>query len=139
MKIIVQFLPNEDEKILSNISDEQMDQYEVDIETYGYFLNEIFEKLFEAFVERKTGKNRSEIAGFIPDLKNGANKIEDIYNWQHKTSKYLKKFHKEREKFYLYKGSIYSYTFIGYANVGHVIEIIKYDSKDLIKIINKLV
>ena len=137
MKIIVQFLPDEVEKTLSNISDEQMEHYEVDIETYGYFLNEIFEKQFEAFVERKTRKKRSKIVGFIPDPNDDAKRVEAMYEWQRKTSKYLKEFHKMREKFYLYNGSIYSYTFMGYSNIGHVVEILKYENEDLVNILNR--
>ncbi|MHA1942481.1 MAG: hypothetical protein ACW97P_12305 [Candidatus Hodarchaeales archaeon] len=136
MKIIVQMKPDQFEQTLFNISEEQMDQYEVDIETYGYFHYEIFEKQFQVFVENKTGKTRSEIVGFIPNPNDGAKQVEAMYNWQKKTSKYLKEFHKKRSKYYLYKGSIFSYTFIGYGNVGHVIEIIKYDTKDLLHILN---
>ena len=52
-----------------------MDQYEVDIETYGYFLHEILEKQFQSFVEDKTGKIRSEIVGFIPNANDGAKTV----------------------------------------------------------------
>lgn len=138
MKIIVQFKLDQVEQTLSDISDEQMDKYEVDIETYGYFLQEIFEKRFQSFVENKTGKSRSEIVGFIPDQNDGAKQVEAMYIWQNKTSKYLKEFHNKRNKYYLYNGSIYSYSFIGYGNIGHVIEIIKYDNDDLVDILNYL-
>ena len=138
MKIIVQIKPDQVEQTLSNISGEQMDQYEIDIETYGYFLHEIFEKQFQSFVENKTGKTRSDIVGFIPNSNDGAKQVEAMYTWQEKTSKYLKEFHENRHKYYLYKGSIFSYIFIGYSNVGHVIEIIKYENKDLLHVLNNL-
>lgn len=138
MKIIVQIKPDRVEQFLSNISGEQIDQYELDIKTYGYFLHEIFEKKFQSFVENKTGKTRSEIVGFIPNPNDGAKQVEAMYTWQEKTSKYLKEFHVKRSKYYLYNESIFSYTFIGYGNIGHEIEIIKYENKDLLHILNNL-
>jgi hypothetical protein len=43
--------------------------------------------------------------------------------------KYSKKFHELRDKFYLVKGKIYSYNYLGEMNVGHVIEITEYEIK----------
>jgi len=138
MKIIVQALPNELDQITNNITSDQMKKYEYDPETYAYFLYEVYEKEFEQFVELKTGKKIPELLGYDPNLEFDPDSPAHILGWSIKKQKFLPEFHKKRNKFYLYRGSIYSYTFMGENNVGHVIEILKYEDHEIVNYLNEL-
>jgi len=136
MKIIVQMLPDKFEMLLSDIPDNQKDLYLVDVETYGYFLNEVYYPDFDKFILQKKGKTTRELIGMDENATRMTFRNEA--DWHLLLRKHAKEFHKKREKFYLYKKSIYSYTYIGEYNVGHVIEIVKYNKKDLTALLNKL-
>ena len=133
MKIIGQYEKEEIVKFLNRINN--IDDYVQNKEIYSYFLYEIFEKEFRLYLKSKDYKLYQELNSAIKNdnallklqLKNKANQ------------KYIISFHKERKKFYKYKGKVYSYYYLGDFNVGHVIEIYEYNSNDLVSILNSLV
>lgn len=133
MKIIGQYEKEEIVKFLNRINN--IDDYVQNKEIYSYFLYEIFEKEFRLYLKSKDYKLYQELNSAIKNdnallklqLKNKANQ------------KYIINFHKERKKFYKYKGKVYSYYYLGDFNVGHVIEIYEYNSNDLVSILNSLI
>lgn len=130
MKIIVQWKPDAVEKVLYDLDESD---FLVDVDTYGYFLNEVFLPGIKDYIEKKRGLT-------LKDTKNveGAVAVKNMYDNQELYVKYWPEYNKIRDKFYLYKGDIYSYVFIGFGNVGHVIQIYKYDMPDLGNLLNKL-
>lgn len=123
MKIITQFELDEFEKLHNAIENEE--DYLVDRDVYAYFLNQIYVPEFKEYVKNKEGNLRDDIKLFMV----GSKELE----------KHSKKFHKQRKKFYKYKGDVYSYTYLGEMNIGHVIEVVKYDNDDLIDLLNNLI
>jgi len=130
MKIVVQWLPSEDETILFNLN---KNNFVVDNDIYSYFFEEVFWKGVKDFVERKYKIK-------FKDIKNvdGAKAVENLYYNQEIISRYWQEYNKIRDKFYLHKGAIYTYKFIGFINVGHEIEIYRYEVTDLVDLCNKL-
>lgn len=138
MKVIVQIMPNELDQITSDISSTQKKKYEYDPETYSYFLYEVYEKQFKKFIEVKTGKSIPEFLGRDQNAEFNPKSPANIIGWSIKKQKYLPEFHEKRDKFYLYNGFFYSYTFMGDDNVGHVIEIVRYEDHEIVEHLNEL-
>jgi hypothetical protein len=113
-------------------------KYIVDRDTYSYFLHKIYEKMFGDYVYKRTGLKRPE--NFTKDMttEQVVEKTEKFDSWDKRANKYHKRFHKERAKFYLYNDKVYSYTFIGEYNVGHVIEIVQWEIEDIPSLLNTL-
>lgn len=132
MKIIGQYEIHEIEKVFNGIND--LKNYKVDSELYGHFLFNIYEKDFWHYVQNVDPKLYNEYASL--------NSENDNYKIMHISleakEKYSKKFHELRDKFYLVNGKIYSYIYLGEMNVGHVIEITEYESKDVHHLLNAL-
>lgn len=130
MKIIVQWMPDAVETVLYDLDE---NNFIVDIDTYKYFFEEVFWKGVQKFVEKKYKVK-------FKDMKDvdGAKAVENMYDNQELISKYWSKYNKIRDKFYLYNDAVYTYTFIGFINVGHEIQIYRYDLSDLVNICNKL-
>ena len=130
MKKIVQSLPDVVEIQLYDLNE---DDFIVDIDTYGYFLEEVFLKGVREYAEKKHKAEFRETGNVDPQtaVDNGNYNLELI-------SKYWPKYDKIRDRFYLYKGNIYSYVPIGFHNVGLIIQVYKYDKSDLLSICNQL-
>lgn len=127
MKNIVQWLP--DETVLGN----NINNFVVDVDTYGYFLEEVFWKGVQNFIEKKYKikfKDTKKV--------HGAEAVENMFYNQELISRHWRKYNKIRDNFYLYKGSIYSYIFIGFIEVGHEIELFRYEMSDLVILCNIL-
>ena len=123
-------MPDAMEKNLFDLNEKD---FIVDIDTYGYFLNEVSLKGVMDFVEKKYKVKFKDVENI-----DGAKAVENFYDNQVIIVKYWHKYNKIRDKFYLYKGAIYSYEFIGFMSVGHEIELYKYNLLDLLYILNKL-
>ena len=126
----------------TNISDDQRKKYVIDPETYGYFLSEIYEKPFQEYIFKKTGKDYPKLLSnadgkrIIPE--SALNHLRAVHAWKKIAEKHRKRFHHQRQKFYLYKEEIYSYTYVGTDNIIQVIEILRYKNTDLHNILNDL-
>lgn len=130
MKIIVQWMPDAVETILYDLDN---NNFIVDADTYIYFYEEIFWKGIQEFLEKRYKLKFKEMKEV-----GGSKAVENMFYNQTLISKYWPKYNKVRDKFYLYNNSVYTYTFIGFMNVGHEIQIYKYDLSDLVKICNRL-
>lgn len=130
MKVIVQQMPNEADRILYDLN---LDDFIVDAGTYVHFFKEVFLKGVKDYIEKKH-KVKLKDTENVED----AMKLANMYDNQKCIVKYWPKYNKIRDKFYLYEGDIYSYEFVGFYNVGHVIEIYKYDMTDLCNMCNGL-
>lgn len=132
MKIIGQYEMEEIEKVFNSIND--LKNYKIDSELYGYFLHDIYEKDFWNYVQNIDPKLCNEYR----DLNSGDDSYEMMHIRQKAQQKYSEKFHEIRDKFYLVNGQIYSYKYIGEYNIGHVIEITEYEIKDVHYLLNSL-
>ena len=119
------------EKVLYDLNESD---FLVDIDTYGYFLNNVFVPEIEDYI-----KNKHKIKFKYTKNVEDALAVHNMYDNQDLIVKYWPKYNKVRDKFHLYKGDIYSYEFIGFWNVGHVIQVYKYEMQDLRNLLNKLV
>lgn len=130
MKVIVQWMPDEAETVLYELNPKD---YIVDKDTYNHFLNEVFFKEIEDYLEKKHKVK-------LKDTENveGATRAQNMFDNQDLIVRYWPRYNKIRPQFYLYKDDIYSYEFISFMNVGHVIEICKYDMLDLCNICNEI-
>lgn len=132
MKIIVQWAPDAAETALYNLNP---DDFIVNIDIYGHFLHEVFWKGAQEYIENKRGVSFLKPEDIDDDWINpyhpkpqvkisrsdSDKKVEaGLYN-QRLITKYRSRYNRFRPKFYLYKGDIYSYKFVGFMNVGHVI------------------
>ncbi len=129
-KIIVQFEPDEVELVLNEL--EKAD-FIIDQETYCYFRDEVFIKDIEKYIKKVA-------PGKWQETKNaeGADKVTKWYDNQDLINKYYPKYNKRRETFYLYKGAVYFWNYIGFINVGNEIQIIKIDMQDIVNLLNGL-
>jgi hypothetical protein len=130
MKVIVQQVPDEVDAILYDLN---LDDFIVDADTYVHFFKEVFLKGIEDYIKKKH-KIKFKDTENVEDTM----KLANMYDNQKCILRYWPKYNKIRGKFYLYQGNIYSYEFIGFYNVGHVIEIYKYDMTDLCNMCNEL-
>jgi len=128
MKIVVQILPDEAEQVLYDLN---IDDFTVDEDIYYYFRDEVFIKEMEKYIQNK-------IPGKLKDTKNcsDAENVNRMYDNQELIIHYYPEYNKIRDKFYLYKGKIYSYEFLGFQNVGNEIQLVKHDMQDLLKLLN---
>lgn len=101
-------------------------EYTYDPETYAYFLD-----LDESNYKQFLAYNYSTILKSINNVPNW-----DIYRKRSVLNKKRNEFNMARDKFYIYNEKIYSYQYLGEFNVGHVIEIVEYETSEVIKIMN---
>jgi hypothetical protein len=151
MKTVVCLEPD---AVLLALNDLSRDNFLCDPDTYYYFRDTVFIDGIKEFI-------RANYPGELPPGK----VVDDMYysprlspefakrsavradsdaakfllalDTEHVIARYYKKWNKKRPKYYLYKGAIYSFTFWGFSNITNVIELIKYEPEDLLKILNK--
>jgi len=131
MKIVVQLLTDEIELCLNEL---EADDFVIEQETFVYFRDEIFINGIRKFIKNKYNVDFKET-----DKGSKAEQVENWYENQEIIIKYLKTFNKQRHKYYLFKGKIYAYRFMGWDNIANEISLFQYDIEDLVTLCNTLV
>lgn len=144
MKIVLPFPLDELELVLSDVSEEKTI---IDPETFCYFRDKILTENLDKFIERNDPgkiKRKAElnISGSrwrrrkLKEFTGSAKECELALECYSIRQKYYPKYAKIRDKFYLYKGNIYMYEFMGFMNVGAEIQLMKLDKKDIVFALN---
>lgn len=129
MKIVVQLEPDAAELALNDLEGEE---FILDQDTYCYFRDQIFIKEMEKFIKKHAPGKWQDT-----DSLQGAEKVEAWYDKQDLIQKYYPKYRKRRQRFYLHKGGIYCYEFLGFMNVGNEIQLMKLDMPDIVNLLNR--
>ncbi len=124
MEIITALKPEEME-IQAGLTDENIN-YVQDTEIYN-LLFELDELKFDMFILENYPKTFKEYIELDDSMFLEKARIRNRYRQDYDSS---------RPKFMAFDNHIYSYTFLGEMNVGHVIEIIRYDSHDVVELLN---
>ena len=144
MKVVLPFALDESELVLSDVSEEKTI---IDPETFYYFRDKILTENLDKFIERNDpGKIKRmaelNISGSrwqkrkLREFTGLAKEFELESECHRIRQKYYPKYAKIRDKFYLYKGNIYMYEFMGFMNVGAEIQLMKLDKNDILFALN---
>ena len=129
MKIVVQLEPDDVELQMNEVDESD---FIVDQDTFCHFRDDIFIKEMEEFIKNR-GKNEWQETEGLPDYE----KVNNWYKNQRLINKYYPKYNKNRQRFYLYKGNIYFYEFVGFMNVTNEIQLMLLEPDDIVELLNK--
>ena len=151
MKTIVCLEPDACELALCEMPPEA---FVLDAETYYYFRDEVFINGIRDYIKRRYPRQLSPgmiVEGSYHSLDDNSGKGEirirplagspaakcaEWFDTQRVIVKYYRVWAKRQPKFYAYRGSIYSFVFLSFLNVGNEIQLFRYEPEEVANIMN---
>lgn len=151
MKTIICLELDDAELALSGM---QSEAFILDPDTYYYFRDEVFINGILDYIKRRYPREfppgriadghyhspgddgRKGELRIRPVAGSSAAKCQEWFDTQRVIVKYYRGWAKRQAKFHAYRGSIYSFVFLGFLNVGNEIQLFRYEPEEVANIMN---
>jgi len=145
-KNIVDLIPNEFEVVISDLNKEDFIE---DPEIYNYFVEEVFFKEFDEFIEQNYQKRKGKLKPYEDqesEARNGkmllsaeasekARKVVIYFYNSDISAKYVMDFDGQRQRFYLLNGKFYTYTINSLKGITPII-VHEFEDEEILKHLN---